>query len=87
MRDYNYYIENFVKSVVKEIWKQRRRAGTKGMKLFEDNARAKDAPVRSDWVPVRLGIQSDWVTVRLGTQSRLGDRSDWVSFTYKYLIS
>ena len=47
----------------------------------------RDAPVRSDWVPVRLGIQSDWVPVRLGTQSRLGDRSDWVSLTYKYLIS
>ena len=64
----------------------------------------RDAPVRSDWVPVGLGIQSDWVPVRLGiqsdwvlspdwypvrlgTQSRLGDRSDWVSFTYKYLIS
>ena len=24
---------------MKEIWKQRRSAGTKGMKLFEDNAR------------------------------------------------
>ena len=32
----------------------------------------RDAPVRSDWVPVRLGIQSDWVPVRLGIQS------DWV---------
>ena len=42
---------------------------------------SRDAPVRSDWVSVRLGIQSDWVPVRLG------DRSDWVSFTYKYLIS
>ena len=65
---------------------------------------SRGAPVRSDWVPVGLGIQSGWVPVRLGTQSRLGDRSDkypvrlgtqsrlgdlsdWVSFTYKYLIS
>ena len=41
----------------------------------------RDVPVRSDWVPVGLGIQSDWVPVRLGTHS------DWFSFTYKYLIS
>ena len=51
--------------------------------------RTRDAPVRSDWVPIRLGdrsdwvpvglgIQSDWIPIRLGTQSRLGDRSDWV---------
>ena len=27
---------------------------------------SRDAPVRSDWVPVRLGDQSDWYPVRLG---------------------
>ena len=37
--DHNYYIENCLKSVVKEIWKQRRSAGTKDMKLIGDNAR------------------------------------------------
>ena len=37
--DHNYYIENCFKPVVKKIWKQRRSAGTKGMKLLEDNAR------------------------------------------------
>ena len=37
--DYNYYIENCLKPVVKEIWKQRRSADTKNIKLFEDNAR------------------------------------------------
>ena len=35
-----YYIENCLKPIVKEIWKQRWSAGTKGMKLLEDNARA-----------------------------------------------
>ena len=49
----------------------------------------RDAPVRSDWVPVglgtgRTGYQSDWVPVRLGTgltgyPVRLGTQSDWVS--------
>ena len=38
--DHNYYIENCLKHVIKEIWKQRRLADTKGMKLLEDNARA-----------------------------------------------
>ena len=37
--DHNYYIENYLKSVVKEIWKQRRSADTKSIKLLEDNAR------------------------------------------------
>ena len=31
--DHNYYIENCLKPVVKEIWKQRRSAGTKGMNI------------------------------------------------------
>ena len=35
---HNYYIENCLKRVAKEIRKQRRSAGTKGMKLLEDNA-------------------------------------------------
>ena len=35
-----YYIENGLRPVVKEIWKQRRSASTKGIKLLEDNARA-----------------------------------------------
>ncbi|CAF3211688.1 unnamed protein product [Rotaria socialis] len=37
--DHNYYIENFPNSVAKEIWKQRKSAGTKGIKLLHDNAR------------------------------------------------
>ncbi|CAF3268782.1 unnamed protein product [Rotaria sp. Silwood2] len=37
--DHNYYIENCIKPVVKEIWKQRKSAGTKGIKLLQDNAR------------------------------------------------
>ncbi|CAF2977648.1 unnamed protein product [Rotaria sp. Silwood2] len=37
--DHNYYIENCLKPVVKEIWKQRKSAGTKGIKLLQDNAR------------------------------------------------
>ncbi|CAF4291724.1 unnamed protein product [Rotaria sp. Silwood2] len=37
--DHNYYIENCLKPVVKEIWKQRKSAGTKGIKLPQDNAR------------------------------------------------
>jgi [histone H3]-lysine36 N-dimethyltransferase SETMAR len=37
--DHNYYIENCLKPVVKEIWKQRKVAGTKGIKLLHDNAR------------------------------------------------
>ncbi|CAF5121790.1 unnamed protein product, partial [Rotaria sp. Silwood1] len=36
--DHNYYIENCLKSMVKEIWKQRRSDGTKGIKLLHDNA-------------------------------------------------
>ena len=35
----NYYIENCLKSVVKEIWKQRRSVDTKDMKLFGNSAR------------------------------------------------
>ena len=49
---------------------------------------------RSDWVPGPDWVFGpdwvpgpDWYPVRLGLQSRLGDRSDWVSFTSKYLIS
>ena len=38
--DHNYYIENCLKPVVKEIWKQRRSASIKGIKLLEDNARS-----------------------------------------------
>ena len=38
--DHNYYIENCLKPVVKQIWKQRASTGTEGMKLIEDNARA-----------------------------------------------
>ena len=38
-RDLNYYIENCLKPVVKEIWKQRRSAGTKGIKLLPNNGR------------------------------------------------
>ena len=34
--DHNYYIENYLRSIVKEIWKQRRSAG---MRLVENNAR------------------------------------------------
>ena len=37
--DHNYYIENCLKLIVKEIWKQRRSAGTKGIKLLENNSR------------------------------------------------
>ncbi|CAF4847578.1 unnamed protein product [Rotaria sp. Silwood1] len=37
--DHNYYIENCLKPVVKEILKQRRSAGTQGIKLLHDNAR------------------------------------------------
>ena len=37
--DHNYYIENCLKSVVKEIWKQRKSSGRKGIKLLDDNVR------------------------------------------------
>ena len=37
--DHNYYIENCLKPVLKEIWKQRKSSGTKGIKLLGDNAR------------------------------------------------
>ncbi|CAF3229562.1 unnamed protein product [Rotaria socialis] len=37
--DYNYYIENFLKLVIKDLLKQRRSAGTKGIELLHDNAR------------------------------------------------
>jgi histone-lysine N-methyltransferase SETMAR len=37
--DHTYYIENCLKPIVKEIWKQRRSNGTKGIKLLHDNAR------------------------------------------------
>ncbi|CAF1476432.1 unnamed protein product, partial [Didymodactylos carnosus] len=36
--DHNYYIENCLKPVVKEIWKQRKSSGTNGIKLLHDNA-------------------------------------------------
>jgi DNA polymerase elongation subunit (family B) len=38
--DHNYYIENCLKPVVKEIWKQIKSSGTNGIKLLHDNARA-----------------------------------------------
>ncbi|CAF4824058.1 unnamed protein product, partial [Rotaria sp. Silwood2] len=38
--DHNYYNENCLKPVVKEIWKQRKSAGTKGIKLLQDNSRS-----------------------------------------------
>ena len=31
--DHNYYVESCLKAVVKEIWKQRMSAGTKGIKF------------------------------------------------------
>jgi histone-lysine N-methyltransferase SETMAR len=37
--DHQYYIENCLKPVVKEIWKQRKSSGTNGVKLLHDNAR------------------------------------------------
>jgi histone-lysine N-methyltransferase SETMAR len=37
--DHNYYIENCLKPVIKEIWKQRKSSGTNGIKLLHDNAR------------------------------------------------
>ena len=37
--NHNYYIENCLKPVVKEIWKQRKSSGRKGIKLLDDNAR------------------------------------------------
>ena len=37
--DHNYCIENCLKSVVKEIRKQRKSSGTKGIKLLQDNTR------------------------------------------------
>ena len=38
--DRSYYIDKCVKPVIDEIWKQRPIAGTKGVKLLHDNARA-----------------------------------------------
>ena len=35
--DHTYYIENCLKPIVKEIWKQRKSNGTKGIKLLHDN--------------------------------------------------
>ena len=37
--DHNYYVENCLKPVVKEICKKRKSAGTKGIKLLHGNAR------------------------------------------------
>ena len=37
--DHNYNIENCLKPIVKEIWKQKRSAGTKSIKLLYDNTR------------------------------------------------
>ena len=37
--DHSYYIENYLKLVVREIWKQRRSAGIKNIELLEDNTR------------------------------------------------
>ena len=36
--DHNYYIENCLKHVVREIWKQRGPASTPGIKLLKENA-------------------------------------------------
>ena len=38
--DHKCYIENYLKSIVREIWKQRKSAGTKDIKLLHDNARS-----------------------------------------------
>ena len=38
--DHNYYIENCLKAVVKEIQKQRKSSSSTGIKLLQDNARA-----------------------------------------------
>ena len=37
--DHDYCIENCLKPVAKEMWKQRKSSGTKGIKLLHDNAR------------------------------------------------
>jgi hypothetical protein len=37
--DHNYYIENYLKPVVKEIWKQRNSSSTNGIKFLHNNAR------------------------------------------------
>ena len=39
--NHNYYIENCLKPVVKEIRKQRQSSGAKGIKLLQDNARSR----------------------------------------------
>ena len=38
--DHNHYIENCLKPVVKDIWKQRKSSGTNGIKLIHDNTRS-----------------------------------------------
>ena len=37
--DHNYYIENCLKPVVKEMWKQKKSSSRKGIKLLDDNIR------------------------------------------------
>jgi len=39
-----YYINNCLKPVVKELWKQRPNSGTRGLRLLHDNARPHDNP-------------------------------------------
>ena len=66
-------------------WRRRSVVGSVNYGVSATHLRVtRDARVRSDWVPVRLGIQSDWAPIRLGIQSdwvlvRLGIQSDWVS--------
>ena len=38
--DHNFYIENCLKPIVKEIWKQTKSNGTKGIKLLHNNIRS-----------------------------------------------
>jgi histone-lysine N-methyltransferase SETMAR len=42
--DRSYYIDNCLKPVVEEIWKQRPKTGPKGLKLLHDNAKPHDNP-------------------------------------------
>ena len=45
--DHNYYIDDCLGLVIKEIWKQRRSTDTKSTKLLEDKARAH---IHSDFI-------------------------------------
>jgi histone-lysine N-methyltransferase SETMAR len=42
--DRSYYIDNCLKPVVEELWKQRPKTGPKGLKLLHDNAKPHDNP-------------------------------------------